>query len=527
MLTHKTLVERFEQLTTIGVSLSRSQNITQLLENILLAAKSLTHADGGSLYRVYEQELRFEIIRTDSLNIAMGGTTGQAIQFPPVQLYRSDGQPNEQQVVAYAVLHDQTVNIPDAYTAQGYDFSGTKRFDAHTGYRSQAFLTVPMKNHENEIIGVLQLINPIHPSTGKITPFSEEDQRLVEALASQAAVALTNRLLFIQQQELFEALIRVINIAIDEKSPHTGKHCERVPVLTMMLAEAANLCTEGIWAPFHLNDNELYELKIASLLHDCGKVTTPVHIIDKSTKLETIHDRIHELDARFAVLRQSALIAHMQGKLSADAYQNTLQQLAADRQFLHTTNLGGEFMSAEKQARVRQLATQTWENAEGILVPLLSAEECEQLCIARGTLSAAERQVINNHIVATLRMLEALPWPKHLKHVPEYAGGHHERMDGKGYPRGLTREQMSWPARMMGIADVFEALTAKDRPYKPGKTLSETLAILGRMAGEGHIDPDLFDLFVRKKVYLHYAQTFLDPEQIDEVDENCLPNYHP
>ena len=204
-----------------------------------------------------------------------------------------------------------------------------------------------------------------------------------------------------------------------------------------------------------------------------------------------------------------------------------IRQLEADRDFLRKQNIGGERMSPDDQARVNRIAAYTYRNEHGELAPFLTADERDNLNIPYGTLNPKEREIINHHIEATIKMLEALPWPKHLSNVPEYAGGHHERMDGKGYPRGLTREQMSIQARIMGIADIFEALTAKDRPYKPGKTLSESLEILGKFKLNGHIDPDLFDVFVREKVFLRYAQQFLDPEQVDAVDETKVPGYTP
>jgi len=244
------LVERLERLNDIGTSLSAERDINRLLETILAAAKALMRADGGTLYRVTdEQSLRFEIVRTTSLKYYLGGTTGNAVPFYPVPLYR-DGKPNHGNISAYAALTGRTVNIADAYAEQGFDFSGTRNFDKKTGYRSKSFLTVPMKNHDNEIIGVLQLINPSDPRTGEIVPFSASDQRLAESLASQAAIALTNRLLIIQLEELFESFIGMINTAIDEKSPYTGGHCQRVPMLTMMLAEAAAATRTGPLADF-------------------------------------------------------------------------------------------------------------------------------------------------------------------------------------------------------------------------------------------------------------------------------------
>jgi HD-GYP domain-containing protein (c-di-GMP phosphodiesterase class II) len=520
------LFRRLEQLNAIGTALSHERDISRLLENILVAAKTITEADGGTLYRVSEDHkfLHFEIVRTDSLNIAFGGATGQPIseKFPDLPLYREDGAPNNSMVAAYSALHAETVNIADAYAADGFDFSGTRRFDRTTGYRSQSFLTVPMKNHENEVIGVLQLINARNDD-GSVRPFTDADRRLAESLASQAAVALTNRLLITQLEELFESFINLINTAIDEKSPYTGGHCQRVPVLTMLLAEAVNDTTEGPLAGFRMTEKDRYELKIAGLLHDCGKITTPVHVVDKATKLETLFDRIHLVDTRFEVVRRDLEIEALQARLAGRAEAEVaaelagkLQRLDDDRTFLRRCNIGGEAMNADDQERVRRIASAwRWTGPDGQPADFLSADEADNLTIRAGTLTAAEREIINNHIVLTIRMLEALPWPKHLKRVPEYAGGHHERMDGKGYPKGLTRDRMSVQARVMGIADIFEALTASDRPYKRPMKLSVALDILKKFAEGGHIDPDLFDVFVKQKVYLRYAEQFLGAEQID------------
>ncbi len=533
------LLNQLERLNAIGVALSSEHDNSRLLETILLGAKELTNADGGTLYTVTEDaKLKFEIMRTQSLNIAMGGTTGKSIPFPALPVYLEDGKPNINMVAAYCVINDKTINIQDAYLAEGFDFSGTRNFDEKMGYRSQSFLTVPMKNHENEIIGVLQLINAIDPKTKGIVAFSESHQRLVESLASQAAVALTNQNLISGLKNLFESFIKLIADAIDEKSPYTGGHCQRVPELTMMLADAAIKTKKGPFKDFTLNEKEIYELKIAAWLHDCGKVTTPESVMDKATKLETIFDRIHLIDQRFDLLktqRENAYLRMMlesakEGKkLNMNSLQDDVEtinkQLEDDKNFIRRINIGSESMSPEDQQRVKKIAGYEFYNASGKLDKFLDENEVYNLTIARGTLTPEERTIINNHIIVTINMLESLPYPKDLSRVPEYAGGHHERMDGKGYPKGLTRDQMSIPARMMGIADIFEALTSKDRPYKKAKTLSETLAILGRMKMDHHIDPDIFDLFVREKIYLRYAEMFLEKEQIDEVDERKIPGY--
>ena len=531
------LYSSLEYLNKIGVALSSEKDIDRLLETILHAAKTITNADGGTLYRVVDDHLKFEIVLNDSLKIAMGGTTANEVPFYPIPLHQPGGIENNSMVAAYAVLRDESVNIADAYTAEGFDFSGTRNFDKKTGYRSKSFLTIPMKNHDGEIIGVLQLLNAQN-NDGEVMSFTVEDQRLAESLASQAAIALTNRMLITQLEMLFESLIELINTAIDEKSPYTGGHCKRVPALTMMLAEAASATTEGPLADFRMTDKDRYELKIAGLLHDCGKITTPVHVVDKATKLETIFDRVHLVSQRFDILMRDAEIAMMKAKLAAlaagdsvaaeranEKFLARVRQLEADREFLKRANKGSEKMSAEDQARVNLIASYPYQSPSGAMETFLSDDERDSLNIPYGTLSPSERKIINHHIDATINMLEALPWPKHLKNVPEYAGGHHERMDGKGYPKGLTREQMSVQARTMGIADIFEALTAKDRPYKSGKTLSESLEILGKFKLNGHIDPDLFDVFVRERLYQKYAEQFLDAEQIDDVDQAKIPGF--
>jgi len=534
------LLKRLEQLNHIGIALSQERDITKLLEAILVAAKDITHADGGTLYRMTEDKsLKFEIIRNDTLGIAMGGTTGVEIPFYPIYLFDKDGTPIKTMVAAYAVHNDRSVNIADAYTAEGFDFTGTKNFDKKTGYRSTSFLTVPMKNHEGEVIGVLQLLNCKDPASGAVVAFSDADQHLAESLASQAAIALTNRLLINHLENLFESFIGLINSAIDDKSPYTGGHCQRVPVLTMMLAEATSGCKVGPLKDFSMTERDRYELKIAGLLHDCGKVTTPVHVVDKATKLQTIFDRIALVDTRFEVVRRDAEIAALRERLQVldrenasgapgAEYERRLKQIEDDREFLRRANIGGEAMKEEDVARVQEISKRyRWRNGSGDIADFLSDDELTNLTIRYGTLTSDERQIINHHIEVTIQMLEALPWPRHLKNVPEYAGGHHERMDGKGYPRGLTREQMSVQARCMGIADIFEALTAKDRPYKNGKTLTESLTILGKMKQTGHVDPDLFDIFMWEKVYEKYARQFLDPDQIDEVKVATIPGYVP
>ncbi len=526
------LLDRIDRLNEIGIALSAESDTPKLLEIIMMGAKSLTHADGGSLYFLKKDVLSFEIISNDSLDIQMGGTSGKQITFPAIPL-KLAGVDNHSNVVTHSVLSGETINIEDAYHEDGFDFTGTRNFDAQTGYRTQSMLTFPLKDHEKEIIGVLQLINARDPVTGEVIAFSAVEQQLAESLASQAAVALTQRRLISELQVLFESFIKMIASAIDDKSPYTGGHCRRIPVLTMQLAEAVSNSQTGPLKNFHINNKDRYELETAAWLHDCGKVVTPEYVMDKSTKLETIYDRINVLEARIELLFRDAEIRYLrsladnpeQKEKISKQYEFECQQLRDDLTFLQKINVGSEFLSDDDLARVKQLAGYQWQDLNGKTRPLISKDELCNLSIQRGTLNDDERDVINNHIVATIKMLESLPFPKHLQNVPEYAGGHHERMDGTGYPKGLKREEMSVQARIMAIADIFEALTASDRPYKNGKKLSECLKIMGYMKLDQHIDPDIFDIFIKNKIYLDYAEEFLDPEQIDTIDEKVIPGY--
>ncbi len=527
------------KLNEIGIALSAEKDHDRLLEFILMQGCEFTQADGGTLYsRTEDNRLKFEILFSRTLGMHMGGTSGEPVPFEPLPLHGADGEPNDHMVAACAALSGETINIPDAYSNQEFDFSGTRKFDQKTGYRSQSFLTVPMVNHENEIIGVLQLINAKDPDTGKVRPFTPLDQQLVESLASQAAVSISNHDLIEAQKNLFDSFIQLIANAIDEKSPYTAGHCRRVPVLTDMLATAACRTRVGPLAGFSMTDEEKYELNVAAWLHDCGKITTPEYVVDKSTKLETIFDRVEMVDTRFEVLRRDAEIAVLKRRLrdcapdtdeqslTDDAeYQRAIAELEDERAFIHRVNIGGEFLSEEDRGRILAVASRQWRCQGETVRPFLNDDEVRNLLIARGTLTDAERLIINNHVSVTIKMLESLPYPKHLQRVPEYAGGHHERIDGTGYPQHLTREQMSIPARMMAIADIFEALTAKDRPYKEAMPLSQALNILGRMCVERHIDPDLFQVFIREQVYLAYAREYLAPEQIDAIDIRAIPGY--
>lgn len=523
--TENSLFKKIDLLTSISTALSAERDTERLLELILLGAKDLTGADGGSLYVVKDRTLIFALVHTRSLDLHMGGTSGVPIYFPPLSLDEADGRPNLRMVVTKAVNEDQIINIPDAYNAPEFDLSGTRAFDARTGYRSQSLLAVPMKDHEQQIIGVLQLINATAASSGQVVPFTDSAAKLVEALSSQAAVALNRKHLIDGLEGLLSALTRLIANTIDEKSIFTGNHCRRVPPITMALAQAVNR-DDGCYAAVNFDHNELAELEMAAWLHDCGKLTTPDRIMDKCTKLETMFDRIALIDARLEILElQGRLAAEPGGQISPPStgmVSYTPEQIADIRAFLHRCNLGGEFMAAPDQQRLADIGAILLAGNEGQSRPLLVEDEIVNLSIPRGTLTNEEREIINNHALVSAQMLGTLPFPKYLARVPLIAGGHHERMNGTGYPLGIPATSLPLQARILAIADVFEALTASDRTYRKANTLSQALTIMARMCAEGHLDPELFAIFVLRQAYLDYVKDNFQPEQIDTVDEQSI-----
>jgi len=380
----------------------------------------------------------------------------------------------------------------------------------------QAVLWLPLIAH-GENLGLLVL------ASRRPEGFTAADMKRAHTLVSVAASALRNAQLYAAEKMMFQAFVKVIATAIDAKSPYTAGHCRRVPEIAMMLAESAHQADQAPFAEFTLDEDERNALEIAAMLHDCGKVVTPEWVVDKSTKLDSINNRLNLVGMRFEVLRRDALIERYRGLAEGQddaerVFQERLRRLDEDFAFLEKCNLGGEFISPEHVARIHEIAAVRWRSIGGEEFPLLDENEVYNLCVQRGTLNPEERKIIEDHAVHTINMLSQIPFPRTLRNVTEYAGGHHERVDGKGYPRGLKREQLSIPARIMAIADIFEALTAPDRPYRKGGTLSWAVNIMHRMKQEGHIDAELFDLFLSAGIHRTYAEKHLAAEQIDQVD---------
>lgn len=541
----------------IGYALAEERSFDLLIGRILSEAMKPGQATGGVVYLM----------------------EGQSSWLTPVKMQWNGEDINKENMLP-AIPPELALQHPAARSiAQGTGIEQLSLEDCDRWYgalKCQGLplisLAIPLRNRQQRTIGVLQLFFPRDEQEGSLRP---ELVALIEALSGSAAMAIETQRLVEQQKVLLESFIQLIARAIDTKSPYTGWHCQRVPELAKMLAEAMCEDKTGKFADFSMSDEEWDALHIASWLHDCGKITTPDHVADKATKLETVCNRIHEIRTRFEVVKCNAEITCLnailaggdEAELRAELKKNHAE-LDEEFAFIAACNQGSEYMGQDKVERIEQIARRTWlrtlsdrlgvsrdelrrkkrqpEAELPVIEPLLADRrdhlifrglhelpdpdldikipmprylynhgEIYNLSIEHGTLTAEERYKINQHIVHTISLLSKLPFPYHLRNVPEIAGGHHERMDGKGYPKCLKGDEMSPLARMMAVVDVFEALTAGDRPYKPGKKLSEALKIMQGMKTDGHLDPDVFDLFLSSGVYRRYAERFLSAEQID------------
>ncbi|WLH34002.1 HD domain-containing protein [Pseudomonas sp. FP2196] len=553
-------------------SLCAETRFAPLLQRVLFETVQIAQAQAGLIYLREHDGSRME-------------PYGLVIDGAPQALEAFDIQGQDLQERAGPAWFEQLVSADNVVSNFGFENAGDlqKVLLAMAAPRIH-LIGIRLRNRHNETIGLLILLINDSGTPADLEKLRPDRIAFLQAVSGAAAVSIESQRLQARQKQLLDAFIQLLAGAIDAKSPYTGGHCQRVPELTLMLAQAAAASRAPAFSTYQPSEDEWEALHIAAWLHDCGKVTTPEYVVDKATKLETINDRIHEIRTRFEVLKRDAWINYWQAlalggdeATLAEMREQTLCALDADFAFVARCNLGSEAMAEEDLQRLKDLSQRTWlrtlddrlgvsweENKRQARTPapnlpvseklladkpehLLDRDKNElipednpwgfkldvprhkynrgelyNLSIARGTLTREERYIINHHMVQTIMMLSHLPFPGHLDSIAEIAGGHHEKMDGTGYPKRLKREEMSLPARMMAIADIFEALTAADRPYKKAKSLSEALGIMATMCREAHIDAQLFGLFINDGVYMQYAVRFLDPRQIDTVDTASL-----
>ena len=565
----ETLASFFE----ITSSLSAHTRFEPLLQSVLFETLKIAQAEAGLIYLTKNDSTQLEL-----KGLIINGQP-QDLATQPAPVLNPDDSQSPEWLRALFEGHDSVAR--SLTLEQAGDLQSVMD---ELGSQSVHLIGIRLHNRQGETVGILVLVLNDSGSTDDQDHLRADRIAFIQAVSGTAAVAIESQRLQARQKQLLDALIQLLAGAIDAKSPYTASHCQRVPILTLMLAQAAAASRQPPFEQYAPTDEQWEALRIAAWLHDCGKVTTPEYVVDKATKLETLYDRIHEIRTRFEVLKRDAWVNYWQARaLGGDDQQLAhlrdacLLELDDDFAFVAQCNLGGEAMMEADLQRLNAIARRTWtrtlddrlgvsweenkrqstrqEQALPVTESLLADKpehlftrpeadlidpenpwgfklevppykfnrgELYNLSTRRGTLTREERYIINNHIVQTILMLSSLPLPAYLSNIAEIAGGHHEKMDGSGYPKRLTREEMSLEARMMAIADIFEALTASDRPYKRSKTLSEALNIMAAMCHDAHIDPQLFALFMHEQIYLQYARQFLDPQQIDTVDIDAL-----
>lgn len=503
---------KFEEIMKINLAFSSEHNKEKLLENILTLTRKLTNADAGTLYIKSKDEktLQFKVVQNDSLNIFMGGTK-EKLNWNDLPIFLEDGSLNNKMVAVVCANEKRIINISDVYKTTKYKFEGTKQFDKKTSYRSKSMLVIPLINHENEVIGVLQLINKI--KNQEIVSFDKFDEKVIISLASQAAMALTNMYLINSLEDFINAFVATIAKAIDAKSPYTKDHIAKVEKIALLLAKAIN-DDETIYKDVKYTQNDYKQIALAAWMHDIGKISMPEHVIDKATKLEKIFDRIHLVEQRFELIKKDKEIEYLKQLISKDEFENSIKQLNENIDFIKKTNLGGEFMLDEDIEKLENISKQTYvKNGESL--PLLTQDELYNLSIKKGTLTKEEIDIIKNHAQLSLDMISELPFPKKYKDVLNIACNHHEKLNGLGYPRGLSDSQISLEDRIMILADIFEALTASTRPYKEAMKLSTVENILTTMTKRGELDKNLVDFFFNHDIFKEYSKEELKDYQLD------------
>ncbi|MFA6759869.1 MAG: HD domain-containing phosphohydrolase [Sulfuricurvum sp.] len=496
----------------INLQLSSSLDKDQLYEMILTLIRELTKSDGGTLYIMSEDRkyLDFKVVQNETLGIFLGGK-GEQISWNSLPLYNEDGSQNKSMVAVVSALENRIINIEDAYTTSEYNFEGTRKFDASTGYRSKSMLVVPLVNHEGDVIGVLQLLNKEIKRSECV--YTNEDEQIIKALSAQAAMALTNTQLITSLEQFLYAFTDSIASAIDAKSAYTSTHIKKISILSSLIAEALHY-DDGRYADVVYSDNDFKQIDLAAKLHDIGKISIPEAVMDKANKLSKVCDRIEHIILKTEILKRDYLIEFLEQKCTKDEYKRRTTEICNELDFVKKSNMGGEFMRDEDILHLENIAKRHLF-IEGKRCAFLDKDELYNLSIRKGTLTNEERSIINSHATLSCDMLSALPFPKKYSKVMNIAINHHEKLNGKGYPRGLSADDLSLEDRILILADVFEALTSNDRPYKGIKKLSEVFKILDFMVKDGEIDGELLEFFKNSNALKIYSKNHLLADQRD------------
>ena len=533
----------------------------EILERVMLEAKKESDSDGASLY-VYQGNDTLRLVRVvnDILEIDAKSDSEIVAESSPIFLHDKESkEPNDKDICAVAFLNKDIVNIADAYIPSHYDLSSILSFDEKNNYRSTSLIAVPVPDNNGQVVAVILLVNAKN-AYGRGIPFSPQMEKIVSFIVKNAAPLMENNRMENEHKRFMESFVRIIAKAVDDKSTSKSMHCQKVPLITKKLVSAVYDSDAKAFEKYGLSEDNRYALQLASWLYDCGKLAVPEYMVDKATKLETVRNRIHEIRTRFEVLLRDARIKYLESVIKnpddeekyREAYKSEVSALRKEFTFVAKCNLGDVVITERGVEKIKQIAKRTYiRNFDGTLglskaeVGRLNKEEAAKfpveehllqdkkediigdcncgevhnLIVKYGTLTAEEKNIMDKHVEQTEEMLSAVRFPERYRNVVKYAASHHERLDGTGYPKGLKGDKLPLPVRILTMADVFEALSADDRPYKKMRKLSEILKIMKNMSDSGHLDPDIFHIFVKKKIYSWYAKDFMKPEQLDKVDE--------
>jgi HD-GYP domain-containing protein (c-di-GMP phosphodiesterase class II) len=495
----------------ISTALSKEKDLNKILGLILEETMQVTGAEGGTIYIKEDDKLSFKAVKNDLLNIFEVD-----VNYPKIELY-PNGVQNNENVSAVCAINKNTINIPDVYLYHigTFNFEGTKKFDKANDYRSVSMLVVPMLNQDEEVVGVMQLINK--NSLNKIVEFTDLDIEQTTTYANLCASAITKNKLIEDLEKLIISFLESISYALSVKSPYGYEHISRVKELMGYVAHEVNK-DKIVYKDINYTNEEFQQLELAAWMHDIGKIATPEHILDKATRLETLYDQIHTIKMRFnyvkyflksEMLETKCKFLNGEYQIHMDQvehkYAQTIEELESDFDFVSQANLAFKVMSDDNIARIKDIGEKSFM-IDGNKVNLLTEEEINYLSIRRGTLSEKEREKINEHAKTTQDMLKMITFPAKYDRVAEIASGHHEKLNGKGYPLGLKDYEISFETRMLAVVDILEALTAKDRPYKKAKTEEETFEILDLMVQKGELDGKLVNFIKEAGIFKKYIQ---------------------
>lgn len=503
---------KFEEIMKINLAFTSQHDKKKLLEEILTLTRKLTNADAGTLYikSKDEKNLDFKVVQNSTLKIKLNDIQNSD-NWPSLPIYLDDGTENNKMVAVVCANEKRIINILDVYKTRKYKFDGTKKFDNTTKYRSKSMLVIPLINHENDVIGVLQLINKM--KNNEIITFDKFDEKVISSLSSQAAMALTNMQLLDSLEEFLNAFVSTIAKAIDAKSSYTKDHILKVEKIALLIANAIN-SDETIYKDIKYSDNDYKQIALAAWMHDIGKISMPDYVLDKATKLEKIYDRIDLIEQRFELIKKDKEIEYLKKQISQEEFDKSIEELTNYTTFIKRINLGGEFMDDKDLLKLEKISKLTYKK-DNIKTPLISSDEYYNLSIRKGTLTKEEIDIIKNHAQLSLDMISGLPFPKKYKDVLNIACNHHEKLNGTGHPRGLSKENITLEDRIMILSDIFEALTSSSRPYKKAMKLSTVKNILQNMYEKDELDKDLTEFFFNHDIFKQYSNEALNPEQLD------------